>query len=722
MSSIMKKLIRIYLAIEKNKLIVSIRQSFALMVPIFLTGAFVLVIEYFPVDAIQNFVATALNGSIKSLCEIIYNGTFGMAAFYVLIILSYKYYANITRKVGVYNVLASLTSIAAYVALMGTSTFIDDSGSVNVKAFILDYTGVKSIFTALVVSAVSTKLLHIAHRFMDKKGKVANGIALQRKIYGAYIHTLPIVVISLLFGVLSLFISWKFKVEGFNELLINVFSAPFNSLGRSIWSGVLVQFFEGIFWFFGVHGGNVFETIVTKVFSENSGEILTKSFFDVFVTMGGCGTTVSLVLTVLLISKSKSSKKLCAKSVLPLLFNVNEMIVFGLPIVLNPVYIVPFVLTPVALTVFSYLMITWGVVPPAVNAVRWTTPVFISGYMSTGSVAGSILQLISIAMGICIYAPFVKLSDRLQVMSEESKIKALVGEIKRAEKISENVNLTKDRDDTISLTAEDLYVKLYSALSDDSLELYYQPQVDRTGKVKACEALLRWKYNGKSFLYPPLIIKLAREKNIIKELNDVLVQRALNDSVMFEKELGTKMNVSVNFQSDDINADFAKKIVGLVRARNFKKVTFCVEFTEDSKLVGNKYVENEIKFLKENGILVAVDDFSMGHTSLTYLQSSKFDYIKLDGCLVRNMMDNLRSRNIISSIIKLGADLGFDVIAEYVETKEQRDMLEEMGCYIYQGYYYSPALTPQEFVDYVKKMNAESGKDEKLISGFNVNS
>ena len=101
---------------------------------------------------------------------------------------------------------------------------------------------------------------------------------------------------------------------------------------------------------------------------------------------------------------------------------------------------------------------------------------------------------------------------------------------------------------------------------------------------------------------------------------------------------------------------------------------------------------NALTSLKEMGISLAIDDFSMGMTSLHYLKDNMFDTIKLDGSLIQGMFTHQNSREIISSIVKLSSTLNLTVIAEYVESEEERDALHEIGCDFYQGYLYSPAV------------------------------
>ena len=106
--------------------------------------------------------------------------------------------------------------------------------------------------------------------------------------------------------------------------------------------------------------------------------------------------------------------------------------------------------------------------------------------------------------------------------------------------------------------------------------------------------------------------------------------------------------------------------------------------------------------LKEMGVSVIMDDFGMGHSSMSYLQHHHFDEVKLDGSLVKELLKNQRCREIISSIIYLSQSLDFSIMAEFVETKEQLELLHELGCDQYQGWYYSPAVPLEEAVEFIR--------------------
>lgn len=130
--------------------------------------------------------------------------------------------------------------------------------------------------------------------------------------------------------------------------------------------------------------------------------------------MGGCGTTLSLIIAFYIASKRKHHRNLSSMSLPAGLFNINEPMVFGLPIVLNPVFFIPFILTPVVLTLVSYLAIAIGIVPRTVAMIPWTTPPIIGGFLATGSIVGSLLQIVNMSIGVLLYMPFVIVAERIE--------------------------------------------------------------------------------------------------------------------------------------------------------------------------------------------------------------------------------------------------------------------------------------------------------------------
>lgn len=499
-----------------------------------------------------------------------------------------------------------------------------------------------------------------------------------------------------------------------NDVILNLLAKPFESIGATYFGGLLIVLVESVLWFFGIHGDNVFDGLLNSTnsaFAFSNGQITTGAFIDTFALLGGCGATICLLIAIIIFSKIKKRKKLCHLAGIPLIFNINEFIVFGLPIVLNPIYLVPFVLTPLVCYSIAYLATFTGIVPQIVNpGVQWTTPIIISGYRATGSVMGSVLQIFLLAIGVAIYAPFVLLDNRISKENEKGYLDKLTDICRSCEARGVPYSIA---DQTYPLRSfeDDVTSALFDAIRERNVHVKYQPQV-KNGKVVAAEALLRFSYNETGYLYPPLVIAIALKNNLFKELSQEIVRRAITDLKGLQ-QTQPDFKIAVNLNLDLLmDNEFRSWLIESVRNSDLTPGTFGVEITEDSNFSETDDYESVFNELKAERIRLFMDDFSMGHTSISILQKSYFDFIKIDGKLIKQI-ENERIQSIVSSIAKLGKDLNFKVIAEYVETQKQRDILLSLGCDIFQGYLYYKDVEINDLDDILQKEKTQTETNVK---------
>ena len=241
-------------------------------------------------------------------------------------------------------------------------------------------------------------------------------------------------------------------------------------------------------------------------------------------------------------------------------------------------------------------------------------------------------------------------------------------------------------------------------MTKGELELYYQPQVYHDGTLYGCEALLRWNYMGQTYIYPPLIIALATQAGFIDALGLSIVKMACQDMKKAENELGYPVTFSVNILPLQLETPgFAKQVLEILKKTGVNGKYMTIELTEQVALNPGAVLEEELNELKEAEIRISMDDFGMGHGSLNYLNTADFDEVKIDGSLIKRLPDHTQTCELIGNIINMSQILQVKTVAECVETEEQMKVLEQMGCIIYQGYYYSRPLPLDVFLQYVKK-------------------
>lgn len=304
------------------------------------------------------------------------------------------------------------------------------------------------------------------------------------------------------------------------------------------------------------------------------------------------------------------------------------------------------------------------------SEVEWTTPVFLSGYLATGSVAGSILQAVCLVAGVLIYLPFLRLFEEQRERQMVKNVKELTEELQRQEEANAIMPLT-ERKDVLGGTAKVLAEDLKDAIRDRKLFFLYQPQMNTAGKCIGAEALIRWIHPTAGYIYPPLV---------------------------------TEFKISVNITNESLLwTDLENCIADKVSKYHITPGRLWLEITEQDALVSSREVLEKMRRLKEQGHKFLIDDFGMGHTSLLYLQTNYFSVVKLDGSLTKDVLKNERDQEIITAITGLGKSLHFETVAEYVETEEQKDLLLSLGCDAFQGYYYSKPISVAELILWMKQ-------------------
>ena len=191
------------------------------------------------------------------------------------------------------------------------------------------------------------------------------------------------------------------------------------------------MFVSQAFWSIGIHGNQIIKPVRDPLLNAailantdmvaqgiqdiSKLNIINMSFWDTYMSLGGSGCTLGLVIAILLLSKREDYRAIAKLETAPAIFEINEPMIFGLPIVLNPLLVVPFILTPLVTGTFAYFMTKIGFAGVCVYAMPWTTPPILSAWLSTGGRIGAIVtQIICIVMAVLIYAPFVLLANKAQ--------------------------------------------------------------------------------------------------------------------------------------------------------------------------------------------------------------------------------------------------------------------------------------------------------------------
>ena len=406
--------------IGKNKYLISIRDGFLLTTPLLIIGSFFLLIANFPINNWTEFWARFFGENWTAYMAKPTSATFDIMAILAVVGIAYSF----SRELNVDKLSGAAVAVVSWFILMPYKV---TDGSVTLNGIPLDWVGSKGIFIGIITAFVS---VHI-YAWVIKKGwiiKMPKGVP--PAVTQSFAALVPSAVVLGVFFLANSLIAITPYDNAFN-FIFKFLQQPLLVLGNTLGAVLVAMGFQHFFWFFGINGGSIVGSIMQPILTPLSMEnlsafqagtvlpnVINQQFYDLFTTFGGAGSTLSMLIAMIIVCRSQRIKNLSKISVVPALFGINEPVIFGLPVVLNPTILIPFLLTPLINILISYFSMVSGLVPFTSGvSMPWTTPVIISGFLTTGW-RGALLQLILVILGVFIYMPFVKMMDK-QYKKEE---------------------------------------------------------------------------------------------------------------------------------------------------------------------------------------------------------------------------------------------------------------------------------------------------------------
>ncbi|MDO9225527.1 MAG: EAL domain-containing protein [Pseudomonadota bacterium] len=238
---------------------------------------------------------------------------------------------------------------------------------------------------------------------------------------------------------------------------------------------------------------------------------------------------------------------------------------------------------------------------------------------------------------------------------------------------------------------------LRHALNADELKLHYQPQIDSLGRLRGVEALLRWNHGKRGMISPAEFIPIAEETGLILAIGHWVLQQACRQIVAWQQAGVNLGSVAVNVSARQFHqADFVARVERILAETGADPRLLELELTE-SVLIGNlTEAVDKMQVLRRRGVRFSIDDFGTGYSSLAYLKQLPLDRLKIDQSFVRELTLDSRDAAIIRAVLSIAGHLGFEVVAEGVETEAQRLALLEMGCTLFQGYHLGRPMAAAE--------------------------
>ncbi|PFS65970.1 PTS system, cellobiose-specific IIC component [Bacillus cereus] len=418
--------------VAEQRHLLAIRDGLVLTMPFLIIGSIFLIISTLPIPGYNEFMASLFGKNWNIALGYPVSATFNIMALIAVFGIAYRlgeYYKVDALASGALSLVTFLLATPFQVAYIvpGTKESILVDGVIPAALM-----GSQGLFVAMIIAIISTEI----YRFIvQKKMIIKMPETVPPAVTRSFAALIPgFIVVTVVWIIRLIFEHTTFG--SIHNVVGKLLQEPLSVLGASLWGAVIAVILVHVLWACGIHGativGGVMSPIWLSLMDQNriafqAGQdvpnTITAQFFDLWIYMGGSGATLALVVGMLLFARSQQLKSLGRLSIAPGIFNINEMVTFGMPIVMNPLLLIPFIVVPVVLTVVSYFAMEWAwVARPSGAAVTWTTPILFSGYLgSGGKFSGVILQLVNFALAFFIYLPFLKIWDKQKLAEEKGE-------------------------------------------------------------------------------------------------------------------------------------------------------------------------------------------------------------------------------------------------------------------------------------------------------------
>lgn len=448
----MNRFMEISAKIGSQKHLVAVRDAFIALMPLTMAGSVAVLINVFFRDIPTELGNTGFVESMQWLIGI--NGNVWFATLAIMaMVFAFTLGYNVSRAYNVNPLAGGLVSFASLIATVPQSaTFfagfegvateqlstltglgvnaVVNEAAVGIEAnswgFInVNYLGSNGIFTALIIGMLSS----IIYAKLMQRGLVIKlPDSVPPAVSRAFEAIIPGIIVIYLVATIS-YLSVTFLGSPINDFILKYVQMPLLGLSQGFFSVLLMSFLVQLFWFFGLHGHNVLGPIMDGIYMpallENTNNyqmyhditklpyLWTRGSFDAYAQMGGSGVTIALIIAIFILSKREDHRAV-AKLAAPMgIFNINEPITFGMPIVLNPTFIIPWLIVPPICAGVAYAFTAAGIIPPVFVSVPWITPPGLYAYLATGgNILAGLVSLLNVGIAFAIWAPFVIMANK----------------------------------------------------------------------------------------------------------------------------------------------------------------------------------------------------------------------------------------------------------------------------------------------------------------------
>jgi len=422
--------------IANNFYLGTVRDAFVSIMPVILVGSFAILFSnviFSPTNGLAQFGPFAWMAQFQIIFQGINYATMNFLAIYLAFAIGMVHSRKMKNDSPWFG---GLLSIISYVSLapatLGVSTTLDDGTVVAIgNALASRYTNSQGMFLAIIVGILSATFF--SKLMASGKVSIKMPDSVPPMVSKAFEVSIPALIVVVGFGLVGFLFQLALGMDMF-DAIYTVLQAPLEAVMQHPAGIIVLVFIAQLFWLLGIHGAQLvsivrdpvgFAALAVNFDAHQAGEampnIYTRPFWDVYSTMGGSGATLGLIIAIFLFSKREDAKAIGKLSLIPALFNINEPLIFGIPLVLNPIFAIPFILAPMVSSGIAYFLTHIGFATPAFAVMPWTTPPLLNAFLTTGSFGAVITQFIGIVASILIYIPFVKVHNAMAAKDKEEE-------------------------------------------------------------------------------------------------------------------------------------------------------------------------------------------------------------------------------------------------------------------------------------------------------------
>lgn len=402
--------------------LVAIRDGFVTISPLIMAGAFATLINNIGWEPYQNFMNSILPSNWKDFGGGIWAGSLAIMSVLAACTIAY----HLAKGYGKDGMAAAMLSLGSTMLL-----YVPNADGSIPSMFL----GGSGLFVAIIVALLTTELFVKLSGSPKLVIKMPDGVP--PAVSKSFAALLPTIIIIALVSLVKLLFGYV-GIANIHQALFDVIQVPLQNVVGSVWGLLGLILIQQLLWFFGLHGSNILAPIISAVLlpltqanmaAVQAGQapehIINSQFLDSFVNMGGSGTTIALIIAIYIAGRKSKTQMMIAKlGTAPGLFNINEPIIFGMPLVLNPIYFIPFILAPIASGLIAYAATLFGIMPKVTILASWTTPPVIGAWLSTNSIMGAVVAIVCIAVSVLIYLPFVRMATKQELANDINNIEA----------------------------------------------------------------------------------------------------------------------------------------------------------------------------------------------------------------------------------------------------------------------------------------------------------